>query len=286
MSSHPPKQNGFIHTLGWLSALLVGLALAAKGDEPYTPEPFTPKVIFERGDNTVTAKKYGPDELGALLICPPEESDPKQITRSYFADQAPYFVHVFIDKNVIRAPVVIAQKESRGGGELEAFNGTSTIESPEDCKVSIKKDPKPGTVFVSQGKTKLTGSSLFYSQDTGIAVIQGPITFERPQSAGSVLRGTSEKITVDVDNEQTFLEGNVKLESKCRSSSASKVEYDDRENRAILYGNPAVSKRLDGSDEIKAERIEYNLETNDVTLEGSISGVIDDAAKPCNESGN
>lgn len=185
---------------------------------------------------------------------------------------------------MVRAPVVVAQKESRGGGELEAFNGTSVIESADDCKVTVKKDLKPNTVFVSQGKTNLSGSSLFYSQDTGIAIIEGPITFERPQSGGSVLRGTSDKIRVDVDNEQTFLEGNVKLDSKCRTSSAERVEYDDRENLAILYGNPAVSKRLDGSDEIKAERIEYNLESNDVTLEGSISGVIDDAAKPCNES--
>jgi lipopolysaccharide export system protein LptA len=268
----------------FLLFIVSSLSLAQDSTEPFTPEPFTPKVIFERGNNVVVAKKYGPDDLGALLICQPEESDPKQVTRSFFADVKPYFVHVFIDKNIIRAPLITATKESRGDGQLTAVNGSATILNPETCEIELKPDPKPNTVFVEQGKTKLSGSSLIYSQESGIGVIAGPITFERPQAGGNTLRGSSEKITVDVDNEKTFLEGNVKLESKCRSSIAERVEYDDRENLAILYGNPAISKRLDGSDEIKAERLEYNLETNDVILEGSITGVFDDDAKPCREN--
>lgn len=271
--------------LAWALLLTSGLALAVlQAEEPFTPEPFTPKVIFERGENTVIAKKYGPDDLGALLICQPEENDPKETTKSYFSDVAPYFVHVFIDKNVIRAPLIQATKEARGDGQLEAVNGTAKVINPETCEIEIKPQPKPNSVFVEQGKTKLSGSSLKYSQETGIGIIAGPITFERPQAGGNTLRGSSDVIRFDVDNEKTFLEGNVKLESKCRSSVADRVEYDDLENRAILFGKPAVSKRLDGSDEIKAERLEYNLETNDVVLEGEITGVFDDDAKPCREN--
>ncbi len=274
--------------LKWLTiclATLLSVSFSAPDvDEPFNAEPFTPKVIFERGENLVIAKKYGPDEIGAMLICPPDESDPKQITKSYFADVAPYFVHVFIDKNVIRAPLIMATKESRGDGQLTAVNGTGRVINAENCEIDLKPDPKPNTVFVEQGKTKLSGSSLKYSQETGIGVIAGPIIFERPQAGGNTLRGSSEKITVDVDKEKTFLEGNVKLESKCRSSIADRVEYDDRENLAILYGKPAISKRLDGSDEIKADRLEYNLETNDVVLEGAITGVFEDTAKPCSEN--
>ncbi|MGL5004503.1 MAG: LptA/OstA family protein, partial [Casimicrobium sp.] len=151
----------------------------------------------------------------------------------------------------------------------------------------VKPDPKPGTVFVTQGKTKLTGSQLKYTQETGIAVIDGPIIFERPQSSGSVLKGSSQKITVDVDNEKTFLEGNVKLDSKCRTSTAERVEYDDKANLAVLFGKPAISRRLDNTDEIKGERLEYNLDTNDVVIEGDkdvITGEFDDNAKPCSEN--
>jgi lipopolysaccharide export system protein LptA len=270
--------------LKWLIAFLVGSSVALavlEGDEPFNPEPFTPKVIFERGDNLVIAKKYGPDDQGAMLICAPDENE---ITKTYFADIKPYFVHVFIDKNIIRAPLITATKESRGDGQLKAVNGIAKIIDPETCEIELTLDPKPNTVFVEQGKTKLSGSSLEYSQETGIGIIAGPITFERPQAGNAVLRGSSEKIRVDVDNEKTFLEGNVKLDSKCRTSIADRVEYDDRENRAILFGNPAVSKRLDGSDEIKADRLEYNLETNDVVLIGAIEGVFDDEAKPCSEN--
>jgi lipopolysaccharide export system protein LptA len=273
----------------WASACLVSIAVAQQIDPetPFTPEPFTPTVTLERNDKTIVAKKFGPDEEGLLVICTPKDDDKKQLTRTFFVDKQPYFVHVYVDKNVIRAPVVVATKEDGGDGELEAYNGTATLVDGDECVVNVKPDPKPGTVFVTQGKTKLTGSKLAYTQETGIAVVDGPIVFERPQSSGSVLKGTSQKITVDVDNEKTFLEGNVKLESKCRTSVADRVEYDDKANLAVLFGKPAVSKRSDGTDEIRAERLEYNLDTNDVVLEGDkdvITGEFDDTAKPCTEN--
>ena len=267
--------------------ILLVLSMVFAAPDPSVPAtPFPPTVVIERGENTITAIKYGPDEAGLSIDCLPTDDDPNRVTKSVFYDLDPYLVHVLVDKNIIRAPVVIAEKKERGDGQLEAFNGTATRRSEDDptCLPVIVKDLKPNSIFVEQGKTKLSGSSLKYSEETGLAVIAGPITFERPQAGGNTLRGSSEKITVDVDNEKTFLEGNVKLESKCRSSIADRVEYDDRENLAILYGNPAISKRLDGSDEINADRLEYNLETNDVVLEGSIRGVFDDNAKPCREN--
>ena len=263
--------------------LLFGVVFSAP-DASVPATPFPPTVIIERGDNTITAIKYGPDEAGLSIDCLPNDNDPDRITTSVFYDLEPYLVHVLVDKSIIRAPVVIAKKKERGDGQLEAFNGSATRRSDDGCLPIIKKDLKPNSIFVEQGKTKLTGSSLEYSEETGLAVIAGPITFERPQAAGSTLRGSSERITIDVDKEKFFLEGNVKLESKCRSSLADRVEYDDRENRAILFGKPAISKRSDGSDEIRAERLEYNLETNDVVLEGEITGVFDDDAKPCREN--
>jgi lipopolysaccharide export system protein LptA len=274
-----------------LASACLGLAAVAQQidpEVPFTPEPFTPTVTLERNDKVIIAKKFGPDEEGLLVICTPNDEDAKRLTKTYFVDKAPYFVHVYIDENVIRAPVVVAAKEDGGDGELEAYAGTATFVGDDDnCKVDVKPEPKPGTVFVTQGKTKLTGSQLKYTQETGIAVIDGPIVFERPQSSGSVLKGSSQKITVDVDNEKTFLEGNVKLDSKCRTSVADRVEYDDKANLAILFGKPAVSKRIDGTDEITAERLEYNLDTNDVVLESDqdvVKGEFNDEAQPCSEN--
>jgi lipopolysaccharide export system protein LptA len=265
---------------------LLGVATLAQEVDPEVPAtPFPPEVILERNDKTIRAVKYGPDGAGISVDCTPDDDAQTKITTSYFSDLPPYFVHVWVDKNVIRANVVVARKKEGGDGELEAYNGTARrVEEGEGCVVEVKADPKPGTVFVEQGKTKLTGSRLDYTEETGIAVIQGPIVFERPQDKGDTLRGASEKITVDVDNEKTFLEGKVTLESKCRSSSADKVEYDDTKNLAVLFGNPAISRSKDGKDEIKGERLEYDLDTNDVVVSAKgdgITGQFDDEAPPC-----
>jgi lipopolysaccharide export system protein LptA len=88
-----------------------------------------------------------------------------------------------------------------------------------------------------------------------------------------------------VDEEKTFLEGKVILKSKCRESSADRVEYDDKKNRAILEGKPARSTGSDGS-VVVGERLEYNLETNDVIVTSSdeanpVTGTFDDEAAPC-----
>jgi lipopolysaccharide export system protein LptA len=237
--------------------------------DPEKPfEEFPSTFELKRKDKTILAIKYGPNDKGLFTICSPKDEDKDRNTRAVITDQLPYLVHITIDKNIVKAPVAFITKQEGGDGSLEAYNGTAE-EITDVCLPKIKADPKPGTVFVEQGKTKLTGSRMDYSEETGIAVIAGPIIFERPQK-NDKLTGTSEKITVDVDGEKTYLEGTVVLKSKCRTSSASKVEYNDKRNLAILFGKPAVSIQTDASGkqigEVKGERIEYNLETNDVVV--------------------
>jgi LptA/(LptD N-terminal domain) LPS transport protein len=264
-------------------------ASAVNPEKPF--EEFPPTFELVRKDKTILAVKFGPNDKGTFTICPPKDEDKDRRTRVVIVDLEPYLVHITIDKNIVKAPVTFITKEENGDGSLEAYNGTYE-EITDVCLPKIKADPKPNTVFVEQGKTRLTGSRMDYSQETGIAVIAGPIIFERPQK-NDKLTGTSEKITVDVDGEKTFLEGNVVLKSKCRTSNATKVEYNDKRNLAILFGKPAVSIQTDVSGkqigEVRGERIEYNLETNDVvvtfgqakgTVEAPLSVFADDS-KPC-----
>ena len=266
---------------------MFGVYAFAQIDPEVPASDFPPTLTLIRNDKTIVAIKYGPDDKGLSIDCLPKNDDLERITRSVYLDETPYLVHVFVDKNVIKAPLVVAVKKENGDGQLEAYNGTAERQpdSNDLCLPIVKPDPKPNTVFVEQGKTKLTGSRLDYSQETGLAVIAGPITFERPQDSGDVLRGNSEKITVNVDEEKTFLEGKVILKSKCRESIADRVEYDDKKNRAILTGKPAKSTGADGS-EVIGERLEYNLETNDVIVTSSdeanpVTGTFDDEAAPC-----
>ena len=280
--------NRLTKIIGALLTVFVSGVLFAQAIDPEVPvSEFPPTATLVRKDKTIIAIKYSADGDGLFVICSPKDEDKEKITRFVIYDIKPYLVHITIDKNIIKAPVAFVRQKDGGDGELEAYNGTAKLLEGDEapCLPEIKADPQPNTVFVTQGKTQLSGSRLDYSQETGLAVIAGPITFERPQDSGDVLRGNSEKITVNVDEEKTFLEGKVILKSKCRESSADRVEYDDKKNRAILEGKPAKSTGADGSVVI-GERLEYNLETNDVIVTSSdeanpVTGTFDDEAAPC-----
>lgn len=261
----------------------------ADPNAPKDPEqPFygesSPRVTVVRDDKTITATKYGPDDKGLAIICPPKDDDPDQLTQTVYYDVAPYFVHINVDKNLIKAPIAFVTAQDGGDGKIEAYAGTATESKDENaCLPDLKPDPKPGTVLVEQGKTRLNGSKLLYDRTTGIAEVAGPINFERPQQ-NDALRGTSDNIRIYVDDEKTVLEGNVTLTSKCRTSTADRVEYDDTKNRAILFGKPAISKQVDGKGQIQGSVISYNLETNDVIVTetyGGVSGAFDDTAEAC-----
>ena len=267
--------------LSWFGCLLCGVVAYAQEAPADVPvQEFPPTVELSRKDKIIKTIKYGPADKGLSILCTPIDGDKDRTNRFVYSDETPYLVHVFIDKNIIKAPIAFVSKKEGGDGQLEAYAGTA-VESTDEaiCLPVVKPIPKPGTVFVDQGKTKLTGSRLDYSEETGIAIIAGPIIFERPQKDDK-LTGTSEKITVNVDEEKTFLEGNVVLKSKCRTSRATKVEYNDKRNLAILFGSPAVSVQTDAAGkeigQVKGERIEYNLESNDVIVTfGKAKGTAD-----------
>jgi lipopolysaccharide export system protein LptA len=257
---------------------------------PDPSQPFygesSPRVTVVRDDKTITAIKYGPDDKGLAIICPPKDDDPDQLTQTVYYDVSPWSVHITIDKNLIKTQIAFVEAKDGGDGRIEAYNGVATESSdPDRCLPDLKPDPKPGTVRVEQGKTRLTGSRLDYDRSTGIAVVEGPIVFERPQEReNDTLKGNSDSIQIFVDDEKTVLEGNVTLSSKCRTSRAERVEYDDTKNRAILFGKPAVSRQNDGKGQIQGTELEYDLETNDVIVVapyGGVSGSFDDTAEPC-----
>ncbi len=281
-------RNKFTICAGLAALFLFGGVILSQAIDPEVPaSEFPPTVRVKRNEKTITVVKYGPDEKGLFIICPYGEDDPTKTTHSVVYDLEPYSVHVTVDKNVIRGSVAVVSTKENGDGRLEVFAGSVT-EQPEEsdeCLPTVNAAPKPGTVVVTQGKTRLSGSKLVYDEADGLAIISGPIEFERPQE-NDTLRGVSERITIDVDRERTLLEGNVELNTKCRVSKADRVEYDDIKNRAILFGSPAVSRELNGGGEIKGDRLEYDLSNNDVVIEGekgqgAVKGNIDDAAEAC-----
>ncbi|GGJ21357.1 LptA/OstA family protein [Deinococcus roseus] len=259
-----------IQRLTSLLLFVVGAAVLAQEEDT------APTFTLERKDKVIIMSKRGPDESGLAIFC---DQDP--ITKGIFYDPSEEAVVATIDDNRIKAPLAVMDKKEGGDGHLEMSSGKANEDDDGDCP-TLEPQSTAGGLKITKGKTQLSGAKLVYDEKDGLANIDGPITFEREQKDGK-LTGTSEKLVVDVDKDTTVLKGNVKLTSGERTSSADEVEYSEKDNVAILKGtaqNPARSTK--GKEELTAEVIRYNLDTNDVvatTKNNSIKGKFEDEDK-------
>lgn len=230
------------------------------------------------------------DETGIFTICGPQEGEPENAPNvAVFSESGPGGVRITIDKNVIRVPLaVVTQRPAEEGegsdGRVEASAGTARFlddvpagrtDRLSRCAVEVTPQPAPGTVLVTQGRTELKGQKLVYDETDGIARIDGPISFSRPSEDGP-LTGTSERIEVNVDEEQTVLVGNVVLRSQGgRVSWAARVEYDDQANIARLIGTPEQpAESIQGRDVLRAGVLLYDLGRNEVVARAGEGGTI------------
>jgi lipopolysaccharide export system protein LptA len=231
------------------------------------------------------------DETGIFTICSPQEDEPEDApSLAVFSESGPGGVQITIDQNVIRVPLaLVTQRQAPEGqegsdGRIEASAGSARFldavpEGATDrlgrCAVQATPQPAPDTVLVTQGRTELKGQKLVYDESDGIARIDGPISFVRPSDDGP-LTGTSERIEVNVDEEQTVLVGSVVLNSGGgRVSKAARVVYDDQANTARLFGTsdqPAES--VQGGDVLRAQELLYDLDRNEVVARAGEGGTI------------
>ncbi|GMA17277.1 OstA family protein [Deinococcus metallilatus] len=242
------------------------------------------------------------DETGIFTICGRQDDEPEDApSLAVFSETGPGGVRITIDKNVIRVPLaLVTQRQGENGeggdGRVEASAGTARFldEVPPGktdrlsrCAVEATPKPTPDTVLVTQGKTELKGKQLVYDESDGIARIDGPISFTRPSEDGA-LTGTSERIEVNVDEEQTVLVGNVVLNSKGgRVSKAARVEYDDQANTARLIGTPEQpAESVQGGDVLRAQELLYDLDRNEVVARAGEGGTITGTFQDGEESGS
>lgn len=287
-----------------LLALCLGLALAQtddsaspEGDEAASDEiSITLERRTEGGDvRRIKIENTGRDEQTAALACTPQEDDPPTTpTQVVYYTPASTGVVVTVDENVITGAlaVITQQPDGQGGtksdGRVEMSAGSAKVldEPPanaktflERCGVLLTSEVKPDTVRVTQGKTRLSGSKLVYDESDGIARVEGPITFERED-----LRGKSERIEVDVEKETTTLVGSVELRDGDRVSTAARVEYDDANSVAILRGTPdAPAESTTPKETIRAQTIRYNLDTDEIVVQGKITGKFEDGEADSDE---
>ena len=235
-----------------------------------TPTPDAPegdtrsRTTLERKDKIIEIlKTTADDKVGLVVICGVGDTEDSP-TRLIYYDPSPTGVQVTIEKNVITAALSEVLKKSGGDGNIEMSAGRASIGENDAC-ATTEPAPTPGTLKVVQGKTKLSGSKLAYSETDGLAKIDGPIVFNRTDEKNPI-SGSSEEIVVDVDNSVTKLVGKVSITSGKRVSKAQSMEYDDAKNLAVLYGTcekPATSA-VGSEPGLKAVRLIYHLDTNNV----------------------
>jgi lipopolysaccharide export system protein LptA len=171
------------------------------------------------------------------------------------------------------------------GGQRALLTGHGRVES-QDLRItadSIELFGKDFTYAQARGNVHvvdarrgldLTSQELFYDRDRKIARMRGNATLADLKNEMVVKGGFIE----DRDKEQiTIVQIGVRIFRKdivCRSEFA---RYHRDKKILELSGMPWVSK---GGDIYQAARITINLDTEEITLEGSVQGTLEDNGKP------
>jgi lipopolysaccharide export system protein LptA len=245
---------------------------------------------ISRKDRDIKVTNNAPDERGGefRLNIPECEKDTRLST--IYAPEG-YIIETLVNEATILSQVALSRRppnvEDENGDiiergadkeKLELFGGSLTVSKETLCPENVKKSDQPD-VTLKEGRTTVTGLNFLYSNATGIGNMKGPITLDRVAEGDSpALNATSDTMQVNVDDDKTFLEGNVKVTSEDRVSEAASLEYNEERGLAILRGDleegiPAKSTK--GNDVTQGDIIIYYLDTNDVLVEGNVQADIE-----------
>lgn len=113
-----------------------------------------------------------------------------------------------------------------------------------------------------------SAASLSYDRETEVAEFMGQAKVEDTKNK---VETAAERIEYNQKNEIILLQIAVKLKSKDIACDSLFAVYNRNTSMLELTGKPTVKK---GKDEFKAARISVNLDTEDIKLEGKVSGSV------------
>ena len=113
-----------------------------------------------------------------------------------------------------------------------------------------------------------SAASLSYDRETEVAEFMGQAKVEDTKNK---VETAAERIEYNQKNEIILLQIAVKLKSKDIACDSLFAIYNRNTSMLELTGKPTVKK---GKDEFKAARISVNLDTEDIKLEGKVSGSV------------
>jgi lipopolysaccharide export system protein LptA len=261
-------------------------------EEFVKPDKPVGSMTIKRKDRTILVSLYAPSEEGGefRLNAPGCEEDNDIRISTIYAPE-PYIVETQVNEAVITSQIALSRRPpnieneegeivERGSDKekLELVGGTLKVNQETLCPEDIERT-ETADVTLKEGRTTILGANFLYDNNKGIGNMKGPITLDRVAEGDSpALNATSDTLEINVDDDKTFLEGNVKVNSEDRVSEATTLEYNEEDGIAVLLGDrekniPAKSTK--GNDVLQGYTIIYYLDTNDVVVQGDVQGDIE-----------
>lgn len=167
----------------------------------------------------------------------------------------------------VRATGPLAVVE-RGSEETLFLSGGGARYLEEEGRLEV--NPAPGEVYVEEGATRVKGRRLRYKNDTGEALLEGPLEIKR--EGEKPLSGKAESLRYLLDEEALWLYG-VEFAQGGRTTKADRALVREKEGFAYLFGN--VESR-DEKGFVRGERVRYALEKGEVVVLGRVAGEFKD----------
>lgn len=120
---------------------------------------------------------------------------------------------------------------------------------------------------MAQGQVWVEGQRLRYQNDTGEALLEGPLEVRR--EGEKPLSGKAGSLRYLLDEDRLWLLGGVELTQGGRTTRAERALLREKEGYAFLYG------KVESRDErgvVRGERVRYALKTGEVVVLGGVAG--------------
>ncbi len=296
VASRPGRERTVRVVAVLIVALLTAAVLTAT---PWALTQSATRLVLERSDATIEIVNAGRADQGARSIldlagCVEGETSstnlfysPVEGVTTRIDDRGQEGTEG--EATTVEAPLVIVLRPERGSSgdvasdamtsdqiasaprddeTLEALDATATFGRPP-CLDELEPADPP-TVLLRQGRTSVVGARFFLDRGSDVATMDGPVSLTRePQGDGPPVEAEAESLRFDLESGGSTLTGDVRVTAGDRISEADEVELDEDAGIAILRGDPAVSRV--GQDEVRGLILIYDLETNDVVVEGGVS---------------
>ena len=161
-----------------------------------------------------------------------------------------------------RGPLGVVER----GGEEELFlSGGEARYLEEEGRLEL--DPRPGEVWVVQGAVRVKGRHLRYRNETGEALLEGPLEVQR--EGEKPLKGRAGSLRYLLDEDRLWLLGGVEFTQGGRTTKAERALLREKEGYAYLFGG--VESR-DEKGFVRGERVRYALRTGEVLVLSRVQG--------------